>query len=136
VIYADTSALVKLLIAEPESAAVADVLSAAAERTTSSELTIAELNRVVARADGDTAASALLLRQIDLLVIDEAALWRAGRLVSPPGTFLRTADAIHLVAAMDLGETEFLTFDRRQAQAATERGFAVVAPGRPADWYA
>ncbi|MBL8930826.1 MAG: hypothetical protein JNL54_11935, partial [Kineosporiaceae bacterium] len=59
----------------------------------------------------------------------------AGRLPSPPGTFLRTADAIHLVAAMELGENEFLTYDRRQAQAAAERGFAVVSPGRPADWY-
>jgi predicted nucleic acid-binding protein len=136
VTYADTSALAKLLIAEAESPPLATYLSAATDRTTTSELTIAELTRTVARAGADAAAAGLLLRQLDLLSVDEPALWRAGRLPSPPGTFLRTADAIHLVAAMELGETEFLTYDRRQAQAAAERGFNVIAPGRPQDWYA
>lgn len=133
--YADTSALVKLLIAEAETSAVAEYLASAPDRTTSSELTIAELTRTVARAGADAAAAGLLLRQLDLLAVDGAGLWRAGRLPSPPGTFLRTADAIHLVAAMELGESDFLTYDRRQAQAAAERGFTVVAPGRPAGWY-
>ena len=133
--YADTSALVKLLIAEAETSAVAEYLASAPDRTTSSELTIAELTRTVARAGADAAAAGLLLRQLDLLAVDGAGLWRAGRLPSPPGTFLRTADAIHLVAAMELGESDFLTYDRRQAQAAAERGFTVVAPGRPASWY-
>ncbi len=133
--YADTSALVKLLVEEPESAALAAYMSAVPDRITSSELTIAELTRTAARAEADTAAVGLLLRQVDLLSVDEPALWRAGRLPSPPGTFLRTADAIHLVAAMELGETEFLTYDRRQAQAAAERGFTVVTPARPTGWY-
>jgi uncharacterized protein len=133
--YADTSGLVKLLIAEAETPAVAQYLSGVQHRTTSSELTIAELMRTVARAEVDAAAAGLLLRQLDLLAVDEAALWRAGRLPSPAGTFLRTADAIHLVAAMELGESDFLTYDRRQAQAAAERGFTVIAPGRPEGWY-
>ena len=133
--YADTSALVKLLIAEAESAALAQFLSSALDRTTSSELSIAEVLRTLARAGVDAAAAGLLLRQLDLLAVDEASLWRAGRIPSPAGTFLRTADAIHLVAAMELGESDFLTYDRRQAQAAAERGFTVIAPGRPGDWY-
>jgi uncharacterized protein len=136
VTYADSSALVKLLVAEPETAPLATYLSTAQDRTTTSELTIAELTRTVARAGADAAAAGLLLRQLDLLSVDEPALWRAGRLPSPPGTFLRTADAIHLVAAMELGETDFLTYDRRQAQAAAERGFTVVAPGRLQGWFA
>lgn len=134
--YVDTSALVKLLVAEAETADLTAYLSTVVDRTTSSELTIAELMRTVARAGADAASAGLLLRQIDLLAVDEASLWRAGRLPSAPGTFLRTADAIHLVAAMELGETEFVTYDRRQAQAAHERGFTVVAPGRPSAWYA
>lgn len=133
--YADTSALVKLLIAEAETSALAQHLSKAQDRTTSSEFAIAEVTRTVARAGVDAAAAGLLLRQLDLLSVDEAGLWRAGRLPSPPGTFLRTADAIHLVAAMELGESEFLTYDRRQAQAAAERGFVVIAPGRPDGWF-
>ncbi len=105
--YADTSALAKLLIAEPESQDAATYLSSVTDRTTSSELTIAELTRTATRAGADAASAGLLLRQLDLLSIDESSLWRAGRLPSPPGTFLRTADAIHLVAAADLGETHF-----------------------------
>jgi predicted nucleic acid-binding protein len=126
---------VKLLLAEAESAAVAQYLSAAQDRTTSSELTITELLRTVARAEGDAAAAGLLLRQLDLISVDEPLLWRAGRLPSSAATFLRSADAIHLAAAMELGETEFLTYDRRQARAAAERGFIVVAPGRAEGWY-
>ena len=87
------------------------------------------------RAGVDAASAGLLLRQLDLLGIDEAGLWRAGRLPSPPGTFLRTADAIHLIAAMELAETDFLTDDRRQARAAEARGFMVIAPGRPDGWH-
>lgn len=134
--YADTSALVKLLIAEAETPNLAAYLSTVADRTTSSELTIAELTRTVVRAGADAASAGPLLRQLDLLSVDEAALWRAGRLPSSPGTFLRTADAIHLVAAIELGETDFLTYDRRQAQAAAERGFTVLSPGRQQGWYA
>jgi predicted nucleic acid-binding protein len=135
VTYADTSALAKLLIAEAETSALGAYLSSVPDRTTSSELTIAELTRTVTRAGVDAASAVLLLRQLDLLAVDEAGLWRAGRLPSPPGTFLRTADAIHLIAAMELGETDFLTYDRRQAQAADARGFTVTTPGRPDGWF-
>ncbi len=135
VTYADTSALAKLLVAEAETAPLSTYLASVTDRTTSSELTIAELTRTVTRAGANAASAALLLRQMDLLSIDEAGLWRAGRLPSPPGTFLRTADAIHLVAAMELGETDFLTYDRRQAQAAAACGFTVIAPGRPDGWF-
>jgi uncharacterized protein len=40
-----------------------------------------------------------------------------------------------LIAAMELGETDFLTYDHRQALAAEASGFAVVAPGRPDGWH-
>lgn len=133
--YADTSAVAKLLIAEAETAALAAYLSSAADRITSSALTIAELTRTASRAGVDPAAAGLLLRQLDLLAVDEASLWRAGRLPSPAGTFLRTADVIHLVAAMELGESDFLTYDRRQAHAAAAHGFAVISPGRSASWF-
>ncbi len=133
--YADTSGLMKLLIHETETPALGQYFAATQDRTTSSELTIAELSRTMARTGVDAASAGLLLRQLDLLALDEASLWRAGRLPSPADTFLRTADAIHIVAAMELGESEFLTYDRRQAQAAAERGFLIVSPGRPDRWY-
>ncbi|HEX2804594.1 MAG TPA: type II toxin-antitoxin system VapC family toxin [Kineosporiaceae bacterium] len=133
--YADTSALAKLLIAEAETTALGAYLATVSDRTTSSELAIAELTRTATRAGVDAASASLLLRQLDLLAIDEGGLWRAGRLPSPPGTLLRTADAIHLIAAMELGETDFLTYDRRQAQAAESRGFTVITPGQPDGWF-
>lgn len=134
--YVDTSALVKLLIAEEETDALTDVLRGLPDRLTSSQLTIAELSRIMLRAVGDADVARGLLDTLDLLTVDEALLWRAGRLPSPAGTFLRTADAVHLVTAMELGETAFLTYDRRQAQAAENQGFRVVTPGQPEHWYA
>ena len=83
-------------------------LASVSDRTTCSELAIAELTRTVARAGVDVPAAGLLLRQLHRLAIAEAGLWRAGRLPSPPGTFLRTADAIHLIAAMELAAGRFL----------------------------
>lgn len=134
--YADTSALVKLLLAEPETTPLRAALAALTEPLTSSELTIAELTRVAARAGVPPTTSHRLLRQLDLLGLDRSLLGRAGRLPSPPGTFLRTADAIHLAAAMTLGEPTVLTYDRRQAQCAAQHGFTVWSPGRDDDWYA
>ncbi len=133
--YADTSALVKLLIHEAETPALKQHLADTPSRITSSELTIAELSRTVARAEAKTAAAQLLLQQIDLLSLNQSSLWRAGRLPSPAGSFLRTADAIHIIAALELGENEFLTYDRRQAGAAAELGFTIITPGRPADYF-
>ncbi|MCW2674937.1 MAG: hypothetical protein JWP14_3526, partial [Frankiales bacterium] len=46
-------------------------------------------------------------------------LRRAGLLPDqPPGIQLRSLDALHLQAAIDFGATEFVTSDRRQAEAA------------------
>ena len=132
--YVDTSALLKILVADTESSDVRTFVSGLTDRLTSSEWTVAELTRSAVRAGATPNAADVLLAQIDLLTVMRANLFRAGRLPSPSGTYLRSADAIHLVAALELGETEFLTYDRRQAQAA-ERGFAVVAPGRVDGWY-
>lgn len=133
--YADTSALVKLLISEEGTNELTGYLREMTGRLTSSQLTIAELSRIMLRAVGDAEAARTLLDALDLLAVDEALLWRAGRLPSPAGTFLRTADAVHLVAAMELGESAILTYDRRQAQAAAEHGFHVITPGLPETWY-
>jgi hypothetical protein len=43
--------------------------------------------------------------------------------------------AFHIVAAIELGATTFLTYDRRQAQAAEASGLTVIAPGRAAGWH-
>jgi predicted nucleic acid-binding protein len=54
-------------------------------------------------------------------------LHRAGQLDPPP---LRTLDAIHLAAALDLGDDleAMVTYDERLAEAAVANGIRVVAP--------
>ena len=126
-VYADTSALLKLLVEEPESAALAEHVAAWAPVFASSELTLTELARSASRAGVVASAVDLLLDRLELLALDAPLLRRAGRL---PGAFLRSADAIHVVSALDLGAGHFLTYDVRQGTAAAAAGLAVLAPGR------
>ena len=134
--YADTSALVKLLVEAPERPALLSYLSATEPMLVGCGLTVTELLRVASGRHGVPQARVdELLTTLDILALDGALLRRAGLLPSPPGTFFRSADAIHVVAAMDLAATEFLTYDRRQAQAAVQAGFAVRSPGLPTGWF-
>lgn len=52
-----------------------------------------------------------------------------------PGQHLRSLDAIHLASAEHLEHalTAFVTYDKRLAAAAAERGLPVEAPGQAAD---
>lgn len=133
--YADTSALVKLLIDEPESEALEAHVTGRAARLLSSDLTVAELHRSAGRRGVRATAVDQLLSKVVLLALDHGTLVRAGHLPEPPASFLRTGDAIHLVAAADLGATEFLTYDRIQARSAESLGFVIVSPGRPDGWH-
>jgi predicted nucleic acid-binding protein len=95
VTYADTSALVKLLVEEPESEALVQYLSGLSERTTSSELTVAELLRVALRSGADAEAATILLGQLDLLAVNEATFWRA-----PPEGSRRQTESCEVVTAV------------------------------------
>lgn len=56
------------------------------------------------------------------------AVFEAGGRLDPPG--LRWLDAIHLAAALDLGDDleGLITYDDRLADAAISNGISVVAP--------
>ncbi len=60
----------------------------------------------------------------NLIPAGEPLLRRAGTLVipAPPNLFLRTADAVHLTTAMELGEGEVWTSDRHMLAAAAHFG--------------
>ena len=126
--YIDTSAYLKLLVTEAESATLrADLQQArrAGHRIVSSILLETELRRAAQRlgiALGDIEAE---LRKIDLISADDATFVRAGNL---PGPSLRSLDAIHLAVALEVGATDIYTYDERQADAATKAGLTVVAP--------
>jgi uncharacterized protein len=125
--YLDTSAIVKLAVAEPESAALRRYLRRR-EPYVSSALARAEAARAMLplgqiaqrRADAVLAA-------IDLVRINDTILRTAGSLA--PGE-LRTLDAIHLATARQLGEdlARLVTYDTRMQEAAHLLGLEVVAP--------
>jgi len=128
-IYFDTSALVKLVFEESESAALVEWLSVREDvPKVSSDLSTVELLRACRRVDDDAVESAnLLLGGIDLLPMDRAIVERAGSLVP---TELRSLDAIHLASALSVKTnlTALVAYDARLCSAATGAGLEVVSP--------
>jgi predicted nucleic acid-binding protein len=131
VIYLDSSALLKLLHEEPESAALADWLSARADMpVVSSELAKVEVLRACRRVNAETLPEARnLLTKLDLVpltsvVIDDAA--DVGEVL------LRSLDAIHLASAMSLRAdlSTFIAYDHRLGDAASAVDLQLHAPGR------
>ncbi len=125
----DTSALVKLLVAEDETGPLRQHLQAQPDRRVAAcSLVRTELRRAVLRRDpGLLPAADDLLARLALVRLDDALLDRAGRL-PPPG--LRSLDALHLATALLLPGTELVTYDDRMLQAAAAAGVAAAAPGR------
>ena len=128
--YLDTSALVKLVAPEPESAVLRQWLEARAEALVTSDLARTELFRAVRRV---LPKSAPLARQVldtlTVLRLETSVFEEAARL-EPPG--LRSLDALHLAAALLLEEDLLgvVTCDERLAEATRLLGFSVLAPGR------
>lgn len=128
ILYLDASALLKLVIEEPESWALADSLRQS--ELVSSDLSRVEVRRAILRAGLGPRALALAARAFEpmqLVRIDDAILDRAGE-VGPPG--LRALDAIHLATALTVGREldALVTYDRRLAAAAEQAGLGVVSP--------
>lgn len=124
--YLDTSALVKLVVREDESAALKAFLGGSASLT-SCALARVELIRAVRQHGAHAVATAhRLLDQADLIALDDELLGLAGDL-DPP---LRSLDAIHVAAAMELGDelVALVTYDERMARAASSLGLPVAAP--------
>ena len=116
VAYLDSSAIVKLVSAERESAALAEYLLAYPRRV-SSALARTEVIRAVA-ADGPQAVgrARLLLDAISLIAVDDALLDVAGT-VRP--VTVRSLDAIHVAAVrmLDPRAIRVVTYDLRMAEA-------------------
>lgn len=127
-IYADTSALVKLIIQEPESEALRKWLGEHEVRLITCELTRTELLRAVRRLNERWIADVRrLLSGVAVLSIERAAYYEAG-LIAPAE--LRTLDALHLSAALLLGEQldGMLCYDNRLSDAAENMGITVFRP--------
>ena len=126
--YIDTSALVKLVVAEAETAALVAWLDGPARDPVSSDLARTELVRAVRRAAPDRLVRAReVLEALSLVELTTATFEAAGRL---DPTLLRTLDALHLAVALDLGDDleGIVTYDERLASAAHAHGVPVHAP--------
>jgi predicted nucleic acid-binding protein len=126
--YLDTSALVKLVVAEAESAALQQWLAESPRQPVACDLVRTELMRAVRRAAPDRAPRARqVLDSLVLAQVTSSLFEQAGR-IEP--TDLRTLDAIHLAAALDLGDDldGFVSYDDRLNRAAERAGITVLSP--------
>lgn len=126
--YADTSALVKLVIAEAESDALRTWLAEPGREVAACDLVRTELFRAVRRGAPEMMTRAReVLEAVTLVQVGTSTFEMAGR-VDP--LELRSLDAIHLAAALDLGDDleGIVTYDERLAEAATANGIIAVAP--------
>ncbi len=128
-VYLDSSALVKLVVREPESPALAAFLREHSDRV-SSALALTEVPRALGRAGfgrAERRRAREILTRIALVDVDRRALAAAAAL-DPPA--LRTLDAIHLATALALREdlAGLVTYDRRLASAAKRVDLEVLAP--------
>jgi hypothetical protein len=128
VVYLDTSAFLKLIVAEAESPALRQFLLRRPERTSASLLQT-EAIRALRRAgyEHHVGSARRLFRAMRLIALDDLVLDRAAELDPRE---LRSLDALHLAAARMVGTDlgAFVTYDRRLAQAAHDQGLEVHSP--------
>lgn len=134
VLYLDASALVKLVVREPESDAL--LVETRGSLVASSELALAEVPRAIRRLlSGRRAAerAALegnlrkLLEGLRYVPVRRGLLVRAGTFAE---AYLRTLDAIHLASALELTPEldAFVSYDERQLEAAALAELPVLSP--------
>jgi predicted nucleic acid-binding protein len=133
VTFVDTSAAARLLVADTGSPEMS-ALFASPDELFGSTLLVAEVLRVATRHGLAYTNAERVVRRMRLLAMDEPLLREAGRL-DLPDAWVRAADAIHLVTATRLGQTEFTTYDRVQARGAEAMGLVVRSPGTEAGWW-
>lgn len=128
-VYADSSALVKLVVRESWSTNLAVFLNDEADHIVSSALAEVEVIRGVRVAEGGPEAEeeALeMLRSCSLVEIDRGVIEGARRHAGPA---LGSLDSVHLASALTVNPTCLVTYDRQLGRAARELGLRVEAPG-------
>lgn len=129
-IYLDSSAIMKLVREEDETAALGEWLDLHPQQPgVTSELGRVEVLRA-ARRVGDLvlAEARMVLGDLDLVPLSRAVQDVACDIGAPPR---RSLDALHVASALLLGAelTTFISYDRRLTDAAQSAGLVVATPG-------
>jgi uncharacterized protein len=123
--YVDTSAAMKLIVDEAESASLLVELTAPGRRLVSSWLLHTELHCAAGRHPGVLSLASIrtVLDAVALVDVTRGDLLAAG--THAP---LRSHDAIHLAMALRIGADEVVTYDAELAEAVAAAGMRVLAP--------
>lgn len=125
--YLDSSAIVKLVVEEPQSAALRRYLRRRRPLVSSALARAEVLRALLLEGEAGTARAHAVLARIDLIRVNDCVLNAAGALLPPD---LRSLDAIHLATAGQLGQDlgQVVTYDERMADAARQLGMKAASP--------
>ena len=125
--YLDSSAFVKLVTEEDESAALADALEAWPDRASSRLLRIEVLRAARLSGAQAVARAAGLLHDVALLPLADSLLEQA---LDVRPAAVRTLDAIHLATALELGDElgVLISYDMRMLEGARELELDTLTP--------
>jgi predicted nucleic acid-binding protein len=125
--YLDSSAIVKLAVAEPETPALRRALRGKRTLVTSALARTEVARALLPFGEEIVAGGAEVLRRCTVVRVNDRILRAAGRLLPAE---LRSLDAIHLATAHELGGDlgRLCTYDDRMATAARALGWSVIAP--------
>jgi hypothetical protein len=130
VIYLDSSALVKLVVSEPETAELRAWLARRRQSPhATSDLARVEVARAVMRSEPTALLQAhQVVARLHKVVLSEPVLTTAAALQPPT---LRSLDAIHLASALAVRRQlrAFVAYDDRLQDAARQLGLPVEQPG-------
>ncbi|WP_166355757.1 type II toxin-antitoxin system VapC family toxin [Phytoactinopolyspora limicola] len=126
-IYLDSSAIIKLVVREAESAALRQYLRRRRPLVSSALARTEVVRALLPAGEKAVAAGRKVLSRIDVVRISNGILEDAATLRPDE---VRSLDAIHLATAFQLGEDlgALVTYDERMAEAAKQSGHRVVMP--------
>jgi predicted nucleic acid-binding protein len=126
-LYLDSSAIVKLVVPEPETRALREQLRSWPERV-SSVIARVEVVRAARRVGLSAARRAdAVMARLGLVELDDEVIQRASKLAPLE---LRTLDALHLATALSLGDDlgALCLYDARLSSVAGTMGLSTLAP--------
>ena len=127
-LYLDSSALVKLVLTEPESSVLAGVVRTGPGMISSALARIEVIRAVRRKGPVEEKSARLLMASVDSVDITDQIINEAGRIGRLQ---LRSLDAIHLATALELRSalTAFVAYDRCLLDAAATLGLRPMSPG-------